>query len=286
MKRDVGYMDMGLYRKIIDEITGMDYSFVRMVGQGEPSTHPHFREMMNYIGNNSDMKKEVTTNGLLLNLFSSEEIISWNLDVIGISVDGYNSESYMTLRPNSEVYYDTLKKKVANLYETKRMMNKQYPKIRIRKVMFPDDDDGVLRKYKDEWSQYADLITFNVLMPLSPASEVGGMDYQQCNAILSSFHIRWDGRVPLCGYQLTATETHDNEWIGDVRESSIREIWKSARLEEVRHYHRNKDLGKIDFCRRCLLAQKTTLHTKAAHLTALKSPVLNILNRIVYRYKS
>jgi hypothetical protein len=60
--------------------------------------------------------------------------------------------------------------------------------------------------------------------------------------------VRWDGRMPLCGYQFLYT---DQEWLGDLHESTIAEFWQHPRLQEVRQMHARRDLSQISFCKAC-----------------------------------
>jgi MoaA/NifB/PqqE/SkfB family radical SAM enzyme len=97
MKREVGFMEFEVFKKIIDEVAQYPVAFVRLVGQGEPVLHPLFREMMEYVSGKK-IKIELTTNGKIFELFPFEEILRWDIDIIGVSVDGIDGPTYKVLR--------------------------------------------------------------------------------------------------------------------------------------------------------------------------------------------
>ena len=60
--RKLGYIDIKLFKKLIDEISSYPWCFLRIVGLGEPSLHPKLEEMMNYLGDKL-LKVEIATPG-------------------------------------------------------------------------------------------------------------------------------------------------------------------------------------------------------------------------------
>jgi MoaA/NifB/PqqE/SkfB family radical SAM enzyme len=111
LDRKTGHMDIGLFKKIVDEIASYPEAFLRIVGLGEPTIHPHFREMMRYISKKLT-KVELTTNGSLFDIFSNEEILSWGIDILGVSVDGADKISYENIRRGGN--YERLAKNISS----------------------------------------------------------------------------------------------------------------------------------------------------------------------------
>ena len=48
------------------------------------------------------IRVELTTNGTVFNRYDDETILNWELDHIGVSVDGLDEESYNTIRRNGD----------------------------------------------------------------------------------------------------------------------------------------------------------------------------------------
>jgi MoaA/NifB/PqqE/SkfB family radical SAM enzyme len=90
-------------------------------------------------------------------------------------------------------------------------------------------------------------------------------------------HVRWDGRVPLCGYQPTK-----QEYLGDLNKLSLEEIWStSGRLEEVRTAHRLRHFDEVSFCKSCFYTQCSKNSENRRRFTGGHSLAENLVNRIV-----
>src|SRR5690348_10027439 len=59
--RGTGFMEMTVYRKVIEEVVGKVYQ-VQLVGLGEPSLHPEFDEIMKLLRDNK-ITTVLNTNG-------------------------------------------------------------------------------------------------------------------------------------------------------------------------------------------------------------------------------
>lgn len=246
MKRKIGYMDVRLFKRIVDEISSYPWCFLRIAGLGEPAMHPHIKEILDYLVDRA-LKTEFTTNGTLLMRFPSEEILNWNVDILGISIDGFDVASYSRYRPNGD--YNALRAKVIEFFNTRRKMAARFPKIRIRNVVFSDTTPEQIRTFRENWLPFADVVTFNSLISKDKCAET----FERCEDVLFTAYVRWDGRVPLCGYQLWCG---DIEWLGDLHDCSLRDLWCKERLLEVRNRHAAGDFTGIEFCKRCFHTQR------------------------------
>src|SRR5262249_62207676 len=94
--RPRGSMDMGLYRRIVDEIGGLVGSAV-LHSWGEPLMHPDLFEMIRY-GKRAGMRMETSTNITLLNEERAREILDAGLDVLYLAMDGVTKETYEPVR--------------------------------------------------------------------------------------------------------------------------------------------------------------------------------------------
>ena len=99
MNRELGYMDVEVFKKLIDEISTYPIAFLRIIGRGEPSLHPELKQIMEYL-KDKQIKVEFCTNGALFEKYSMSEILDWNIDLLDISVDGMDKNSYNKIRRN------------------------------------------------------------------------------------------------------------------------------------------------------------------------------------------
>lgn len=244
---EIGYMDVHLFKGIVDEISSYPWCFLRIVGAGEPAMHPHIKEILQYLAD-KNFKTEFTTNGTLLMRFPPEEILNLHIDMLGISIDGFDEVSYSRYRPGGD--YKTLRAKVIELFNMRKTMAAEFPKIRIRNVIFPETTREQIRNFAENWLPFADIVTFNALV--SKMSEPS-MLLERCEDILFTIHVLWDGSVPLCGYQSWCDHI---EWLGNLRDYSLRDLWWNERRLEVRKSHVFRDFTGIEFCRRCFATQR------------------------------
>ena len=96
--------------------------------------------------------------------------------------------------------------------------------------------------FRRDWLKFGDTVKFNYLNP-GTGTGVPDPGRPRCRDIRRELYIRIDGRVPLCAGH--------NEWLGDLNNASIFQLWHSARIQEVRRFHQQKDFRQVPFCTTC-----------------------------------
>jgi MoaA/NifB/PqqE/SkfB family radical SAM enzyme len=238
MSRNVGFMDLGVFEKIVAELGRRPSCVMKIGGLGEPALHPQFRLFMNLLKQHG-VRSTLYTNGTLLREYDHEEILNWGVRVLVVSIDGVDAESFERIRVGGD--YDLIKKAVGAFYQLKKRLKYRKPELEIRHVIMPNEPRNELVSFRVTWLEIADTVKFNYLFPLTPAPVIE--ERPMCRDIMREFYIRWDGRVPLCGYQ--------SAWLGDLHTASIRELWHDAKLQELRQVHRKRDLSAAPVCRSC-----------------------------------
>jgi sulfatase maturation enzyme AslB (radical SAM superfamily) len=271
--REIGYMDVHLFERIVREISSYSWCFLRIGGLGEPAMHPHIKEMLDYLAD-THLKIEFITNGELLMRFRPKEILKWRIDKLDISIDGFDRASYSRHRPNGD--YDTLRAKVIEFFNARTKMRAGFPKVQIRNVLFPSTTPDQIRTFTEHWLPFADAVTFITL--ISKCKFAAPQTFERCEDILFTINIRWDGRVPLCGYQLWCA---DVEWLGNLHDYSLRDLWFSERLLEVRKRHATLDFEGIEFCKHCFFTQqKKNVQENRKTYDKYRNPALSLINRL------
>ena len=74
MERATGYMDFGLFRKIIDDASEIGVKRVHLYLHGEPLLHPRIVNMIGYI-KSGGLRITIATNGMLMNKEKIEGIL-------------------------------------------------------------------------------------------------------------------------------------------------------------------------------------------------------------------
>lgn len=240
--RDLGFMGLDVMAKLADEIAGR-VSQVKIIGLGEGALHPELPAMLRTMTSRG-IRLWLYTNGTLFERYSPAEIFSWELDGIVLSIDGTDEASFERLRVGGD--YRRTRAALLEFSDARSQMEGPAPRVQIRHVIMPSETAAQLAEFKRDWLALGgDTVKFNSLAPRYDRNRIDDLERPPCRDIRREMHIRWDGRVPLCGYG------GDQEWIGDLRESSLQEIWSAPRLNEVRAAHEAGDLGDLPICRTC-----------------------------------
>lgn len=113
----IGYMDWGLYKKIIDEAKDFVYDINLFMG-GESLFHKNLPEMIAYAKTNG-IGTRLSTNATVLTKEKRDALLDAGLDFIIFSFDGYEREVYEKIRVNAN-FEKTLGNIKAFLEEKKR----------------------------------------------------------------------------------------------------------------------------------------------------------------------
>ncbi len=95
----IGYMDWGLYKKIIDEARDFVYDINLFLG-GESLFHKRLPDMIRYAKENG-IGTRLSTNATVLTKEKREALLDAGLDFIIFSFDGYEKEVYENIRVNA-----------------------------------------------------------------------------------------------------------------------------------------------------------------------------------------
>ena len=99
MTRPIRYMDMDLYRKVLDDIAPLhNESEICLFQQGEPLMHKDIVEMCRIAGLEKDFFTKMNTNGVLMNKEMAEAILRSGLDYLVFSLDAINPETYQRIK--------------------------------------------------------------------------------------------------------------------------------------------------------------------------------------------
>ena len=261
-KRKTGYIDIDLYKKIIDEIR--DYAIYQMLYfQGEPFLNPDIFKLIKYADDNKIITS-TSTNGHFLNTENNERIVHSGLKKLIISVDGTTQETYEKYRVGGNL--ETVLTGIKNLIFIKEKFKSKYPVIIIQFLVLKHNEHQ-LKEIKELFKIYGELKielksaqieNFNINSHLLPSVQKYSRYFKinsgfkiknklknRCFRIWSIMVIAWDGIVIPCCFDKTL-----NFKIGDLNRKTILNLWKSP---EFMLHRRNilKNRKKISICRNC-----------------------------------
>lgn len=96
-----GLMPLPRFTALIDQLREFPkMPIIHFAGYGEPTSHPHFLEMLTY-AKSAGAEVGITTNGTLLTAELAEQLIDLELDRMVVSIDGVTPEHYQDIRLGS-----------------------------------------------------------------------------------------------------------------------------------------------------------------------------------------
>jgi len=224
-----GYMSFELFKKILDDnpqITGLI-----LTRNGEPMLHPHIFDMIAY-AHRKNIYVILYTNGMLLDDEKINELFESNLDELNFSLEGID-EFY---RYNRGKDYSVLKSIIKRILE-ERNKRKTALKIGINTVVV--EDPAHAQGVKRAWGGVVDHITFESLMGKRAVPR-----HSPCRTLWRNLAITWDGNVLPC-----CVDMEGKLIVGNVNDKSLKEIFNSLQLREIRKRHLNGDFPSI--CKYC-----------------------------------
>lgn len=227
---DAGYMDFNLYKKIIDEISNK-VPAIKLISRGETTLYPRFIECVEYAKKSGIKEISMVTNGSTMTEEYFKKLVLAGIDWITISVDGIG-EKYEAIR--KPMIYQELIKKLENMKKIKAELGVEKPVIKVQGVW--DAIKGTENQYYNDLVGITDLIAYNPLAELDGRTE---KPYEQgfvCSQIYQRLFVAFNGNVQPCCSSVVGKLS-----IGNVKESTIKEIWQSDKLKSLREMFNKED---------------------------------------------
>jgi MoaA/NifB/PqqE/SkfB family radical SAM enzyme len=245
MERRQGIMDMALFTKIVDECVELGIEHVRMHNYGEPFVDRALVEKVRYAKQKGVPQVGMISNGSLITEAAARGMIDAGLDAINISVDASGKETFEKTRVGLK--YDKVIANVERLLALREAAGATRPKLILSFVRQNNSEDE--RAFIEHWRPRADKIHITDLHnwagTLNQRSDVN----YPCYRPWLTFTTLWDGRVSLC-----CADFDGRTILGDLRTSTIRDVWNSDAYRAVRRQH--LESGGPDICRSCDLPKK------------------------------
>lgn len=251
MKDNMGFE---IFKKIVDDIESLGrLKVLRLIGTGEPLLNKKFLEMAHYAWKSTSVDKlELTTNGILLKKEEYHKNLTKYLDRIIISIEGLDEHAYLDIA-GTKINYTELVENIRKLYENKRECT-IYIKIHNNAIK-NENDLNLFHKY---FGEICDEIYVENLVNLWPEtiSNLGfdaghrfnEADLKQtvCTQIFKAMMVNANGDVVPCCVDFKRVNN-----LGNISNTSIAEIWKSQKLEEMRKTHLLGKGSTISPCNEC-----------------------------------
>jgi sulfatase maturation enzyme AslB (radical SAM superfamily) len=245
MHRRQGVMDFDLFRKVVDECASLGITHVRVHNYGEPFLDRQLVEKVRYAKSKGIAEVGMISNGSLITEELAQGMIDAGLDAINISVDAAGKEVFERTRVHLD--YDTVIGNVRTLARLRAEAGRRRPRLILSFVR--QDNSAEEQAFIAEWSKIADKIHITDLHNWAGTLHGRSNVRYPCYRMWLTFTVLWDGRVSLC-----CADYDGRNILGDLRTSTIAQIWNSPAYRAVRRQH--LETGGPEICRSCDLPKK------------------------------
>lgn len=265
-----GRMEWGLFQKVIDEaVTEPLLSSIVFELHNEPLLDERIFDCVNYIKSVDASKRvAIVTNGELLSRFSPEDIVKSNLDVLSISLNAHSRETYESI--NTGLNYDKVMSNVAGMLSNPSTRQKTrlfftvtaQNEYEVYKAMKYWKRQGVSTRVSGVTNRAGTLDNFERLRPRTNYYNGSGLSTVWrrlisrmrhaigCHVPFYEMSILFNGDVLICSEDWNRTSV-----VGNVTTQSLKEIWNSKEINEIRRLLLRKKFEQIDSCKECCMAK-------------------------------
>ena len=232
-----GFMDFGLFEKIINEIKDYPDTIIVLHRRGESLLHPEFNKMLNLIaGKFKDV--QLATNATVLTSEKFESMVN-ALTFISFSIDV--PEQFEKTRVLAK--YDDVEKNILNFLD----YNKGKVQTQVSMVNTSNHDQKEIDEFVKRWSDKVDRV--RIYEEHSSDGAFGSLersrsDRKPCAMPIYELLIYYDGMVGRCNHDW------DGEPMGDVSNQIIKEIWYNDKYQNLRIQHKKLEF-KDEVCKNC-----------------------------------
>ncbi|KYK31996.1 MAG: hypothetical protein AYK22_00100 [Thermoplasmatales archaeon SG8-52-3] len=256
-----------LYNKILKEIADENSNFIWLwlYLQNEPLLDKDIFKKLELAKKltNNNLSTALVTNGTLFNKNKIKELENSKVDEIHFSIDAYTRETFEEIRKQLN-----FKKLLENI---ECVLNSNYSgRISVGYVI-QNKNLKEIYDFENYWknrgipidftrinSRSGDLANFNELaMNNYYPNFVQNLLYNfgkdlvhRCHHLFSIFNILANGDVILC-----CNDYSKRIILGNVKDSSIKEIWRSEKYQNIRKLIHSKRFDKIPVCAECTIVK-------------------------------
>jgi radical SAM protein with 4Fe4S-binding SPASM domain len=238
--------DYEVFKRVIDEVK--DHSeLIFPWGLGEPLINPDVFKMVRYC-KEAGLYTVLSTNATLLNEERSRLLLESGLDNLIIAFDGTTPEVYEKYRKNAK--FDKVLDNILNFLKLKiQLQSKLF--VVMQMVRLPENNHQI-DDYHKMWSiEGVDEIRVKedeIVIPGIALEERINHDRRRhpCYQLWQGpVHINYQGDFRACCH------IYKSPPVGNVKDSSVHELWNSPEMEKLRGAHLRGDLSEYPDCQNC-----------------------------------
>ncbi len=282
--KSVPFMSKPLFYRLADEIIE-HREIVKFAGvwrAGEPLLDKDVYNKVDYLKRGGVKFVAVTTNASALSSENAKKLLSAGVDEVMLSIDSVEKEQYEKIRVG--LNFETVMENITGFFKLRDELRPECV-VRVRAVSFHDttreEEMREIEQWENFWAplkQPHDRVymkrahTWGNQKVLDGFSPEYGLVYHPCVIPFSTMHITSRGTAALC------PQDYDGKiHLGDLNTSTIKEVWQSEAMRNIREMHLEGRRNEIEYCRGCrLFDEDFSLEDKSAKLSGTAVPTTRV----------
>jgi radical SAM protein with 4Fe4S-binding SPASM domain len=245
MKREVGYMDAALLRRIVDEALP-ELEFVYLHHLGESIFHPRLGELVRHLRDRG-VPQGLSTNATFLDGRRAHALLDNGLDLLVVSLDAATAPTYALMRSGGD-----FARTVGHVHELLSLHARTGAATVISlQLIVTDWNRGEASRFAEEWRAAGAHVMLKA--PRDWAGQVSLPGHVReaahagpCAMPWTELTVMWDGAVVPCANFFEREHT-----VGDLSRQSLDEIWNGPQLRALRAAHSAGALDGVAVCSGC-----------------------------------
>lgn len=242
-RENLGFMDFGLYRKVIDEGVESGLCSVKLSIRGEPTLNPDLPEMIKYARQSRLLDVMLNTNANQLDENKSRAILAAEPHLIIFSVDADSKELFESVRIGAK-----FERVVENIMRFHAIREEDFPqsitKTRLQMTVIPEARHEI-EKVRQRWQGLMDQLAIKDAL-VRQHDRVERDVNQPCRVLWQRLDVHFDGSVWLCD-----NDYYGKYCVGHLSNESLYDIWHGERMTNIRKLHSTGCRKQISPCKDC-----------------------------------
>ncbi|MBL7068251.1 MAG: radical SAM protein [Candidatus Omnitrophica bacterium] len=252
MTRKIGYMDYGLFCRIIDQCAEYRITSVKLNLWGESILHKEIFNMVRYAKKNR-IHTQFNTNATLVTEENARRLVECGLDRITFSVESMVKDDYENKRRGAK--FETTIKNIEDFIKIKPIGKK--PLLTLQFIRMKSNCNDI-PLFVDKFKDAVDFISVTNITSVDGNPEIlkeSMVDYKKlskrpCPQLWLRLSVFWNGDVTVCCQDYNGVLV-----IGNIRDRSLKELWQSKELNALRERHKRLNFSKT-LCEPCTANHK------------------------------
>ncbi len=249
MRRPQGVLDLGLYKRVLDEAAAYGADKVSLENFGETFLDPYIFDRAAY-AKSKGMKVYTITNGSLLDEKRCESVVRY-FDKIRISLYGMTKDVYESIHKG--LSFDIA---VANIDRLIAVRQKLGGDVKIELYfLLMKENEHQMRAFLDKYEGKADAVSV-----WRPHNWSDGRAFRRplttkkssCKRpAIGPVQVQWDGLVVPCCFDYDSRIV-----LGDLKTQTLRDVLRGKEYNDLRDAHEKGEFSGYPFCDKCDQLQK------------------------------